>query len=287
MDLRLLIDETGRIVERRLPANEATLVCATLTARRDAILQATPPHAQPLVALRLDELKRDADAIHALKVGQPAGAQDASAPSGDPSVGAARAELDGLASDAELEDAGSLNHLLDRQVSALFGLLEGHSAGPERDPLAKAARLLSELWFSQGRAFLRLGHREQWQETKRRLDAFDADPQHAKGAELLGAGPVLARVRALQVLFGHALGIEERRPDASNAQREVRERLGSIQRGLVWLLCASNTFWPSDSPGDEAQRRLVVGPYLDALREAHGRQPSKGAAPKPDPIGPA
>lgn len=291
MDLRLLVDETGRVVERRLPVNEATLVCATLESRRAAILQATPAHAQPLVALRLDEVKRDADAIHALKVGQPVGAQDASAVDDDPLLGSARASLGGLASDAELDDPASLNHLLDRQISALFGLFEGHSAGPERDPLAKAARLLSELWFSQGRTFLRLAHREQWQEIKRRLDAFDADPQHAKGAELLGAGPVLARVRALQTLFGHALGIEERRPDTSNTQRAVRERLGSIQRNLVWLLCASNTLWPSDSQTDEAQRRLVVGPYLDALREANTRQPSKAPAPspstKPEPVGPA
>jgi len=144
---------------------------------------------------------------------------------------------------------------LDDAWGACSDWLTGWARLPlSRQPLANEIAELHRTLFGDGLRFLLLAYRNQWQESKSRLEILNQEPNRAILARL-GGEAFLSHLLEAQSAYGEALGITT---PVLVTPPEIREYLAALQLALKdYVLKVQATIEPDDSSTAERAETLL------------------------------
>lgn len=268
-ELKFTVDESGRLLPRRIDADEAILALTELASRREVVRAKVGAGLKQVFDGLMD---RAASARAALEhVSEEAAAtQEREVPAG----------LVGLAPVEVLKDARTLNNFIDGAVRAVELQVSGAAGGFEADERTVAARLVRDRLFPDGRGFLGLSHRKQWLEVQRR---FHAPPGAVvEAVEALGLKADFERIDALNRWFGELIGLTaapaEGEPVVGNGQEQRARGLEAFLGLAVELVAFANVAWPGDGSDERVHRMALLGPYLRPLQRISDERRRSGGS---------
>jgi len=260
--IKIWITNTGKIDVRDLSRDDAILVSHQIEALRAKVLPRVPEAERRKVETKLDRLKEETAKAEAARTLVNRDIVPLTPP---PEVVAL------FASAAEARALGAVNNKLDHYIG-IVGSLTAVNLNRDADlPTTWAAGVFGQTVFYDGSGFLKYESARQWMETANRWRELDQHPDATKAAETLGVVREVNNVRFLNRYFGQMQGLVD---DGSGSlvltppQQQLEQASEAISGLFIELLALGNTLWSDLDEKQAAENRmLLVGPYVDQLRE--------------------
>jgi hypothetical protein len=262
MLIRTSIDETGRLLPRRVDPQDAYVALTQLSARAQAVRTEIREPLKAAFDGLMAEVRALTTAIETLL--PPDDAPPKVLPEPDPALL--------LVTTRDVLDVPrALNNFIDVAVRSFQDRVYGAAMGPATDPDTTAGRSLHDTIFAEGRSFLQLSNVHQWAAVKTRFAAPTTAAREA--LDQLGLMRVYTRIGALNDHFGRLIGVTEEQVDSTAVATDssMSDFLGLAMR----IVCFANLAWPGTESASVLQRVRLTEPYLGVVRRDaadHSRQ---------------
>jgi len=171
---------------------------------------------------------------------------------------------------------------LDAAWSVLYGLIHSWSRLPDH-PHAEAAATLKTQLFPNRLRFTRLPYRQEWAESKIRLQTVD-ERGFAPQIEQLGGSAVLAQIRQAHAHYGDVLAVNiPQEPEPSISVRDARSAVMKALRLFVVRVTASVS---EEDPASADLARDLLAP-IETWEHTAATKPAAAQPPAPSPSPPA
>jgi hypothetical protein len=169
------------------------------------------------------------------------------------------------------------NHRSDRAWSALYYVLYGTSRIPVDSPRKKLAHKLLGSLFSDGLSFLALSYRDQWVESKRRLQRIEEKNLAEPIAQATGDTSILDAVQTTHNAFGDALNITE--ADSTEETPNLTVGVRNVRQAMSYYIVQVIAWGQADGGRHLAKAYRALRP-IDVARGLVPRAAGSGSQPE-------